>query len=99
MSLKIGDSLRPLAIFLAELGVEPQHFLLVAGKGAAQAVIFIPFWIVQHIHVNFTHQAARAAVIQLAFSTLSHVRSSPLPLTTFWMPRVHIGEKAKPSRK
>ena len=36
---------------------------------------------------------------QVAFSTLSRVRNSPVPVITFLMPRVYIGEKANPSLK
>jgi hypothetical protein len=79
-ALKVGDSFHPLAVLVAELGVEAEDLLLIAGEGTAQAVILALVPVVEHVHVNLSHQAPWAAVIQLAFSTLSHVRSSPFPL-------------------
>ena len=63
------------------------------------SLIFILVLVVEHVHVDLAHQAARTAVIQLAFATLSHVRSSPFALTFFLIPIVYMGEKENPSRK
>ena len=79
-------------------GPARQDVLLGAGVLAAQAVVLFLLLIVEHVHVDLPHQAAGTAVIQLAFSTLSHVRNSPCVLTVFLMPRVYMGEKANPSR-
>jgi hypothetical protein len=53
--LEIGDSLFPIAVFFPELGVDPEHFLLAAGERTAQAVIFVPVAVVEHIHVDLPH--------------------------------------------
>ena len=74
---KAGDSFQPVPILVAELGIEAEHLLLIAGERAAQAIILVLVPVIEHVHVNLPHQAARAAVIQLTFSTLSHVRDSP----------------------
>src|SRR6266498_2926948 len=99
MISKISNPYHPITILLAELGVQTLDFFFVTGKRTAQTIVFILGFIEQHVHVNFTHQTTWTAIIQPAFATLSHVRSSPFPLTVFLIPRVYIGEKPKPSRK
>jgi hypothetical protein len=91
---EIGDSFLPIAVFLPELGVQAQHVQLVAGEGTAKAVIPVPVAVIEHVYVDFPHQAVRAMVVQLGFSTLSHARNSPFPWMIFYIPiRVHRGKR------
>ena len=91
--LEIADPFFPIAVFFPELRVHSQHFLLVAGEGTAQAIILVPVAVIEHVHVDFPHQAARAPEIHLRFSTLIHVRNR-FPLEgLLYSDRIHLGDR------
>ena len=58
MVLKINDPGYPVPVFVLELRVELEHLLFITGERASQAVILNLIPVIEHIHVNFPHQAA-----------------------------------------
>ena len=98
-SLAVGDPSCPVSILGTKLSIEAEDRLFIARERTAQAIILVLVLIVKHIHIDLTRQTPRTSIVQLAFSTLSHVCSSPFPWIVFLIPMVYIGEKANPSRK
>jgi hypothetical protein len=97
--LEIRDPDGAIQVLLTELGIQTKNVGLGSDERAAETVVLGRRGVVEHVHVDLAHETARASEIQLAFSTLSHVRNSPLPLNVFLIPMVYMGENAIPSRR
>ena len=71
-----------------------QNLFIRAVTLAAQAVVFALVLIKKHVHVDVPHETGRAAEVQSALSSLSHVLNTSLSFKVPSYPSVNMGLKA-----
>ncbi len=92
--IELGNSVHHTAITEASHFIFSLYVLLGTVVAAAEAVVFFLVLVVEHIKVEVAHEAGGTAVIQFAFSTLSHDLNDSFPVRFLRIPRVNIGENA-----